>query len=93
MNRFLAVAAFAILLSGCQRGIPEVWPKTYAEYAAMSEQQKLEIKGNCMKYRDEAKGVYPPSCWLSRPKLIMAKDLETYYQRELAEWDAYKNAQ
>lgn len=93
MKQLVLLAVLVLSLAACQKGIPEPWPKTYAEYAAMNEQQKLELKAHCMKYQDESKGIHPPSCWLTRPKAIRAQNLERFYQRKLEEWEAFKNAQ
>jgi hypothetical protein len=91
----LLILATLILLSGCEQGVPEVWPQTYAEYKAMSEEQKAEIKANCAKHGDFMKGIPLPSCWLSHPKMFGPDDPtgEKQYARKLREWEAYKNAQ
>ena len=97
MNRTsaLLLTVIAVTLSGCQAGVPEIWPKSFAEYQTFTEAQKLEIKANCAKHGDPMKGIPLPSCWLSQPKMCLVADgsCEKQYAMKLREWDAYKNAQ
>lgn len=94
MKKLVALSFLAFALSACQRGVPEIWPNTYAEYKAMNADQKAAIKANCAKHGDFMKGIPLPSCFLSNPIMVRNDaEAEALYAARLREWEAYKNAQ
>lgn len=94
MKNLIAFTLALLALTACQRGVPEIWPRTYAEYQAMTAEQKADIKANCTKHGDFIKGIPLPSCFLANPIMVRNNaEAEQLYAARLREWEAYKNAQ